>query len=483
MRRTIHVAIREYVTTVASKGFVFGVVFVPLIIIIAIFATKAIMGSGPSLAGTILVIDQSSGEIVAPLIESKFSKESQEASSAANAAAIKKLASDKLKELNLGEDAAKALQSPAIEAAMKDALAGPQLTVLRLAADSNVESAKLTLRLAELGASGLENGMGSDIAAKPIALLVIPSSAISPDGAGDYSTFSLFTIPKLDFQIQAEINAAAGQSVVDARIASSDLKNDADRIRKMLARPRAEVKSVTAKGETKSMGDAAMLMPMAFMFLLWISIFTAGQYLLTTTIEEKSSRVMEILLSAVSPMQLMTGKIIGQMGVGLTLLLIYAGLGVGSLAVLNFMHLLDYTSLALLIVFFLIAFLLIAAMMAAVGSAVQDLREAQSLMTPIMLILMVPLMLWMPISRNPNGMFATICSMLPPISPFVMVIRIPAAAGTVPVPVWQIALSIGIGILSVLVTVWAASKIFRVGVLMYGKPPNFRTLVKWLRMA
>ena len=110
-------------------------------------------------------------------------------------------------------------------------------------------------------------------------------------------------------------------------------------------------------------------------------------------------------------------------------------------------------------------------------------KEAQALMTPVMLVLLVPMMLWLPISRNPNGMFATICSFVPPVSPFVMVLRIPAAAGSVPVPAWQIALSIAIGIVSVAVAIWAAAKIFRVGVLMYGKPPNFTTLIKWIRMA
>jgi ABC-2 type transport system permease protein len=106
--------------------------------------------------------------------------------------------------------------------------------------------------------------------------------------------------------------------------------------------------------------------------------------------------------------------------------------------------------------------------------------EAQSLLGPIMMILIIPMMLWMPILRNPNSDFATAVSFVPLLNPFVMVLRI---AGSEPIPTWQIPVSIGVGIITVVVMVWLCAKIFRVGVLMYGKAPNFATLLKWVRMA
>ena len=476
MLRTLHVAVREYFTTVATKGFIFGVILMPLIILAVAFGAKAIMGSGPQLSGTVLLIDRTPNQVVAPLIEAKFSPEAQNAEAQARMKAVKQMAKDKAKEMNLPPDVTDAMDNPMADMAMQQAVAGPRIIVRRLAADTDLEAEKAKLRPSAQKEE-------TDPADKPIAVMVIPATAVAPDASGEFSSFEMFTIPKLDFQIQSRMNSVAGQSVVDARLATSDLKDQADRIRRLLSQPRAEVKSVTETGEASTGGDLTILMPMAFMFLMWISTFTAGQYLLTTTIEEKSSRVMEVVLSAVSPMQLMTGKIIGQMGVGLTLLTVYGALGTGSLAIFKMMHLLDWSNLVILVAFFLIAFFLVASMMAAIGSAVTDLREAQSLMTPVMLVLMMPMMLWLPISRNPNGMFATICSFVPPISPFVMVLRIPAAAGSVPVPAWQIGLSLVIGIASVVGAVWAAAKIFRVGVLMYGKPPNFTTLIKWIRMA
>ncbi len=215
--------------------------------------------------------------------------------------------------------------------------------------------------------------------------------------------------------------------------------------------------------------------------LLWVSSFTGGQYLLTTTIEEKSNRIMEVLLSAVSPLELMVGKIMGQMGVGLLILLIYSSVGVGSVVVFGMAHLLTAQSLGFMLVYFFIAFFLIASLMAAVGSAVSEVHEAQSLLGPIMIVLVIPMMLAMPIIRNPASPLAMTLSFIPPVSPFVMVMRI--SASTTPIPLWQIALSIAIGLGSVCVAAWAAAKIFRIGILMYGKPPNIRTLIKWIRMA
>jgi ABC-2 type transport system permease protein len=141
---------------------------------------------------------------------------------------------------------------------------------------------------------------------------------------------------------------------------------------------------------------------------------------------------------------------------------------------------LDVSLLFYLVVFYMIAYFVVASLLGAVGAAVNEMREAQSLMGPVMLILIIPWMLWMPISRSPDSTFAVITSFLPPINPFVMLIRMTSSS---PPPTWQVWLSILIGAASVYAALWFAAKVFRVGVLMYGKPPNLATLVKWARMA
>jgi ABC-2 type transport system permease protein len=98
-----------------------------------------------------------------------------------------------------------------------------------------------------------------------------------------------------------------------------------------------------------------------------------------------------------------------------------------------------------------------------------------------MVILIIPMLLWMPIIRQPNSTFATVASFIPPMTPFVMVLRLGQSSEVI--PLWQIVAATGVGVVSVFVAVWAAAKIFRVGVLMYGKPPTPLTLLKWIRYA
>jgi ABC-type Na+ efflux pump permease subunit len=206
----------------------------------------------------------------------------------------------------------------------------------------------------------------------------------------------------------------------------------------------------------------------------------AGQQLMTSTIEEKSSRVVELLLAAVSPTELMAGKILGQLAVAMLMFGLYGGVGLAALASFAALGMIDPWMLLYLPIFFLIAFVMIAALMAAIGAAVNELREAQTLLMPVVLALMLPMMLWLPISRDPNGAFATALSFIPPTSPLVMVLRMTSST---PPPTWQVWLSIAIGIAAMFAAVWFAGRVFRVGLLMHGKPPDFRTLVRWVRQA
>jgi ABC-2 type transport system permease protein len=219
---------------------------------------------------------------------------------------------------------------------------------------------------------------------------------------------------------------------------------------------------------------------MAFMFLLFMGVMGSGQGMLTTTIEEKGSRVIEVLLSAVSPMQLMAGKLLGHMGISLLGMSVYLVLGLLGLASFSLFGLLDLSLILYLFLFFLLAFFTIGSLMMAVGSAVNDMREAQSLMMPLMLLLIAPWALWMPISRNPNSTLAVVVSFLPPVNSFGMLLRM---ASTSPPPMWQVWLSIVIGIVGVVGAVWFASKVFRIGLLMFGRPPNLATLLRWVRAA
>ena len=308
----------------------------------------------------------------------------------------------------------------------------------------------------------------------PLAIAVIPDDAV--DGAR--GSYELFVREKLDDRLERELHTAIRDAIVDARVDARGL--DRDELDALIRVPYRRSTTVTEDGERETFELLNTLLPLTFMALVLMSVLVSGQYLMTTTIEEKQSRVVEMLLAAVSPMELMTGKILGQLGVGLLVLFLYSGAGLVGLVAFSLTGAIDIGLVVYMLISYLIAYFVIASMMAAVGAAVNELREAQTLMTPLALVMMVPWLLWLPISRNPNSMLAVVRSFLPPVNTFVMLLRLTSNS---PPPFWQVALSLAIGVASVYAALWFAGKIFRIGLLMHGKPPNLRTPIRWARMA
>ncbi len=474
MYKTFLVAWREFLAAVLTKGFLLGILLPPVIMGFALTVMPLLMNSAaPKTAGTVAVIDKSG--LVADSLKVSLGAEAFKTRRAQKM----ERAQEKLQARGLNfpmDSRTKAMANAAIDAA------SPTLSVEILPSGTDIDAAKKPLMDA--------NVRESDSVSQRIALVYIPEAAIQPadpnapkPAAGSSATpenghYQLFTAPKLDIEVIGDISSQVDQAIVDARLRQAKL--DPAQVRSLLTEPITDTKVVTKEGERKDSGVASIFVPFGFLILLWFAVLVGGQGLLMSTVEEKSSRVMEVLLSAISPMQLMVGKIIGQMAVASLLLGLYATTGVGALIAFSMGHLIDPLTLVYAAVYFVIAFFLMASMMAAVGSAVNDIREAQALMQPIMIVMVIPMMLWMPIGRNPNGLFAQIVSFVPPISPFVMVIRI---AGSEKIPFWQIPASMAVGIISMIFMCWATAKIFRIGILMYGKPPNLKTLIKWVRMA
>lgn len=342
----------------------------------------------------------------------------------------------------------------------------PNLSVTALAPGVDIEAEKARLLATEEGQ------------ARRLALLVIAPDAVRAGDSGTLGSYEFYIRKKLDERVVGEIRDALRPVLIDARMQANGL--DAVQIRALNELPWVRAVTVGEDGDSSAALAVAEILPIAFMMLMFIAIMTAGQMLVTTTVEEKSSRVVEVLLAAVSPTQLMAGKILGQLGVGLLMMSVYAGLGVLALLSFALTGLVEFWQLAVFALFFLIAFATFGALMAAAGAAVNELREAQSLMTPIVLMAVAPMILWMPIRSDPNSTLATVLSLTPPVSPFVMVMRI---SSNTPPPVWQIGLALLIGVLATMAAMWVAGKVFRVGLLMHGKPPSFGTLVRWVRMA
>jgi ABC-2 type transport system permease protein len=240
--------------------------------------------------------------------------------------------------------------------------------------------------------------------------------------------------------------------------------------------------------ETVSMADyIRQYAPSAFVYLLWVAIFSIAQMLLNNTIEEKSNRIVEVLLSSVTPGELMTGKLLGIAAIGITMISAWIGALIGILAwragpetefasqvltVLRTSNLLPAFAF-----YFLFGYLMYAAVIMALGSVCNTLKEAQNFMGVITMMMMVPLLTMMFIPKDPNGALARVLSWIPIYTPFVMMNR-----ATADPPLFDLAGTMVLMVVSTLVALWASAKVFRIGVLRTGQPPRLLELLRWLRV-
>jgi ABC-2 type transport system permease protein len=247
---------------------------------------------------------------------------------------------------------------------------------------------------------------------------------------------------------------------------------------------------IDKQGASASNGMGAFLLPYILLVAIYVTVLIYGVYVMRSVIEEKSSRVVEVLLGSLTPMQLMAGKIIGVGAVGLTQIAIWTAagslFGTGSYAVLhnvigNNMQGAHIAAAALWLfpVFFILGYATYACLYAAIGAICNSDEEAQQLQFPVTLPLVLCMVCAMAIIRDPNTPLAFWLSMFPLTSPIIMYVRVSVSMP----PVWQIALSIAISLATLYGLVWLSSRIYRVGILMYGKRPTLPELLKWIRYA
>ena len=205
-----------------------------------------------------------------------------------------------------------------------------------------------------------------------------------------------------------------------------------------------------------------MFLPFGVMMLMFMVILMAAQPMLESAMEEKSLRISEVLLGSVTPSQLMGGKLLGNVAGSLVIFVLY---GAGGLFFLNYQGLADKIPLSVLpwfLLFQLLGVLFFSSIFLTVGASVNELKEAQTLLLPVWLVLMAPMMVWFIAIREPNGIVATTLSFFPPSCPMMMVLRL--ASGTT-VPFWQPPLAAVVMIASTYGIVTLAGRIYRAGLL------------------
>jgi len=223
--------------------------------------------------------------------------------------------------------------------------------------------------------------------------------------------------------------------------------------------------------------DVSILLSMGLMMLMLMVVMVGASPLVHSVLEEKTNRIAEVLLGSVSPFEMMMGKLIGMVGVSLTIGTIYLGAAFIAVRQAGYASFFPAHVIWWFVVFQALAVLMYGSLFIAVGAAVNDVKEAQNLMTPVMLVIMLPMLVWLNVVKEPTSSFALFTSLFPPATPLLMILRQAVPPG---IPFWQPLLGVVLVLLTTVLFVFAAGRVFRIGILLQGKPPKLTELARWV---
>ena len=430
MRKLFAVFKREYLSAVRKKMFIFMTLFFPVLMAALFFIPMMVMAR--SLSGKSVAVIDGTGQLRAIFGKKGSAKRAGDLPSAVNTEYV-------------------------------DAHAAPDL---------NTAAKPYLDRLAAGGRS--KNPLD--------AVLIVPASAIS----GEKAKMTFYSRAATDVITQQILASTANHEIQRQRLAARGIRSD--EVDALTRNGPVEGVQLSRSGEQKKGGEANFMFAFLLAGLLIIPAFVYGLEIMRGIVQEKSDRVVEVLISSMSPRQLLTGKIAGVAAVGLTqvgvwlLILIGAGLFGAATAMaagINVFQFLKPITFLYFITFFILGYLTYVCVYAVAGSACNTDKEAQQLMAPIQMLMMMPWFLMFPIITNPDSSLAVGFSLSPVFGPVTMFARTVASEP----PIWHIALSIVISIVTIGVFFWATAKIFRVGILSYGKRPTIPELWRWIKVA
>ncbi|MCD6354094.1 MAG: ABC transporter permease [Prolixibacteraceae bacterium] len=348
------------------------------------------------------------------------------------------------------------------------------------------------------------------------ALLYIPANIYSNNTA---QLFSEKQAPiELTEQIERKLSRFIENDKKQKVIDETHIPNLEERLAATRTRISLNTLKISETGVTqKSSSEAAFIASYAMGFIIYFFVFMYGAMVMRSVMEEKKSRIIEVIISSVKPYQLMAGKIIGTALVGLTQVAIWIVLGGVTLTLLQgfftpgsaqqmgqslmetqgqmnpavvqaaqpnqlneIMEIVGNLNLPLIlfsfVFYFLAGYLLYSSLLGAVGAAVDNDEDSQQMVLPVTFPLILSIMLLFPIARNPEGPVAFWTSIIPFTSPVAMLARVPYG-----IPTWELLLSMFLLVVTTIGAIAAAAKIYRIGLLMYGKKVNLKELFKWLR--
>ena len=337
------------------------------------------------------------------------------------------------------------------------------------------------------------------------AIMVIPEDVL------DRQQVEIFSEKTLDESTVIYLNQCLSDTLRNAKIASLGGAELADKMAQAQVNAVIKSKKWNENGEEQEQSATiASVIGMVLAFLTYTFVLSYGAMIMNSVVEEKTNRIVEVIVSSCKPMELMMGKIIGVGLVGLTqfaiwvvlmgiamVVLGFVGMGTGTASsadamamgmnvpetestVASLMAALTsinwFSLLGNFVLYFIGGYLLYASLFAGFGSAVDQASDSSQFTMPIILIMMVALYAGIGCMSNPNGPMAVWCSMIPFTSPVVMMVRLPFD-----VPWWQLLLSIVLLFGTALLCIWISARIYRTGILLYGKKRSFKEIVKWIK--
>lgn len=324
--------------------------------------------------------------------------------------------------------------------------------------------------------------MKGDGAQRLDGVFVVPGDALANTDA----KLKYYSRSATDIMTQERLSSRVNRAVQRHRFVSKGV--DAKELEKLMSDLDVEAVQLSKTGEQKKGGIANFFVGFILCALLIIPSFIYGLEIMRGIIAEKTDRVVEVLVSSMSASQLLIGKILGVAAVGITQISVWfamAGIAgayfaAGSaMAGQNYLALLRPSTFLYFLVFFILAYLTYVCVYAIGGAVCNSEKEAQQLIAPITMIMMLPWFLMAGIITNPESSLSVGFSLSPVFGPLTMYVRTLVSEP----PMWHVALSIAIAIATIALFFWVTTKIFRVGILSYGKRPTIPEIIRWIRVA
>ncbi|MCS6884642.1 MAG: ABC transporter permease [Acidobacteriota bacterium] len=286
-----------------------------------------------------------------------------------------------------------------------------------------------------------------------------------------------------DFNLQEQLKDSLSKALVAQRLRLAGMSQQ--QIEELNRKVKLQTNKLEQGGQARADYGQTFVLAFLLMMLIYIMIVVYGINVLRSVAEEKQNRIVEIIVSSVSPLELLFGKIVGIGLVGLTQLLVwllcalalpplFAGMLV---SIKSFLPSINLSIAIYFFIYFVLGYLLYAALYAMVGSMVSNEQDVQQIQAPVTILIVIPIILNQFVIADPSSKVSIVLSLFPFFSPVLMFLRITVQTP----PFWQIALSIFLLVASVFLFAWVGSKIYRVGILMYGKRPSLPEVVKWLK--